>query len=692
GLPLAPSDLRAQHLLDAMTPATRATVTELLAAACKMRANGEAPRELAPHLAGAKLVALEEDDGGLRPIAVGEVLRRLTSKVLCDHVKGRARQVLWPLQTSCCSPLGAEATVHAVRQLRERNADEDDKVPLKLDFANSFHSLHRDPSLRVVHARFPELGRRSEQALQTWTYAPSYLGDGFLVGSNEAVARALATLQRRCPDLGLLLHLEKRELVVTCGRRPGGLADLSPAPLLADAETGADRVVLRCGSKLLGAPIGANDYCEALAQRRADKTKPALEVLANLRPQVGLALLCYCASCAKLVYIARAAPSALLSEALRCFDDGQRRALPDLLAADQTGAQWDQAASHAPGAYLASLAATRHPCCDLDPAYTRAPRSAVALEGQALLAHNALLAPADGLDPAALDRATQKQLSAAVDGRGHQTFLAGSGAADRADIVSKMLPGAPHFLEAQPSEQLGLLFEPEEIVCEVKRRPLMPACETEHFCHCREDVCDRRSRHAGLCADRVHRHNGARNVVGTFATSAGVNPTLEQPGLLPPRPHDVQVNGHRPADVYVPSWFQGASAAFDFAVSSLDKQAACVLAFHEVGRPAQEYELVKRSLDTERQCQQQGIGFIPLVAEPSGEWGPTGADTLRRLARASDWRRGERLGAGAARLFQRLSVAIRRATARAVLRRHAELSSAGGAMAAAPGLLAELGE
>ena len=117
------------------------------------------------------------------------------------------------------------------------------------------------------------------------------------------------------------------------------------------------------------------------------------------------------------------------------------------------------------------------------------------------------------------------------------------------------------------------------------------------------------------------------------------------------------------------------------------------MAFQGIGHAAQEYEMVKRShLDTERLCRQQGIVFIPLVAEPSGGWGPTGADTLRRLARASDRRGGDELGAGAAQLFQRLSVAIRRATARAVLRRHAERPRAGGALAAAPGLLAELRE
>ena len=148
--------------------------SEQLAAVCQLLANGEAPRQLSAYLAGAGLVALEKEDGGLRPIAMGEVFRRLTGKLLCDHVKARARQTLWPLQTGCCSPLGAEATIHAVRQWTERNAQASDKVLLKLDFANAFNTLDRAAVLRAVRAHFPELERWAR-----WTYeTPSNLRFG----------------------------------------------------------------------------------------------------------------------------------------------------------------------------------------------------------------------------------------------------------------------------------------------------------------------------------------------------------------------------------------------------------------------------------------------------------------------------------------------------------------------------------
>ena len=72
-----PSGFRAQHLLDALAPAYRTTVIEQLAGVTSLLARGAAPQVLAPHLAGAKLFAADKKDGGVRPIAVGEILRRL---------------------------------------------------------------------------------------------------------------------------------------------------------------------------------------------------------------------------------------------------------------------------------------------------------------------------------------------------------------------------------------------------------------------------------------------------------------------------------------------------------------------------------------------------------------------------------------------------------------------------------------
>eukprot|EP00660_Eupelagonema_oceanica_P018724 gene18724-20528_t len=79
-----PSGLRPQHLKDAIKSAHGDQCAEHITALVSLLADGAAPRQLAPHLAGAALFGLPKADGGLRPIAVGETLRRLVAKALCD--------------------------------------------------------------------------------------------------------------------------------------------------------------------------------------------------------------------------------------------------------------------------------------------------------------------------------------------------------------------------------------------------------------------------------------------------------------------------------------------------------------------------------------------------------------------------------------------------------------------------------
>ena len=61
-----------------------------LTAVVQLLAQGRAPAFVAPVLAGAGLVALPKPSGGARPIAVGELLRRLTGKCLMALVREEA--------------------------------------------------------------------------------------------------------------------------------------------------------------------------------------------------------------------------------------------------------------------------------------------------------------------------------------------------------------------------------------------------------------------------------------------------------------------------------------------------------------------------------------------------------------------------------------------------------------------------
>ena len=80
-------------------------------------AHGEAPTSIAPYLCGANLLALKKKDGGIRPIAVGEILRRLVAKCLCRLSSQRAASLFVPLQVGLGVPGGCEAVSHALNGL-----------------------------------------------------------------------------------------------------------------------------------------------------------------------------------------------------------------------------------------------------------------------------------------------------------------------------------------------------------------------------------------------------------------------------------------------------------------------------------------------------------------------------------------------------------------------------------------------
>ena len=167
-----PSALRVQHLLEAQTPSHKGAVLEQLCGAIQLAVRGEVPRSVAPFLAGASLLALPKVSGGIRPIAIGEVFRRLVGKCLCAAVKEQAQQYFQPRQVGVATPLGVDAAIHAVTAWMQQAGP--GQAFLKIDFANAFNCIDRGRALEAVRARFPELARWTQ-----WCYGqPSHLTFG----------------------------------------------------------------------------------------------------------------------------------------------------------------------------------------------------------------------------------------------------------------------------------------------------------------------------------------------------------------------------------------------------------------------------------------------------------------------------------------------------------------------------------
>ena len=218
----------------------------------------------------------------------------------------------------------------------------------------------------------------------------------------------------------------------------------------------------------------------------------------------------------------------------------------------------------------------------------------------------------------------------------------------------------------------------------IQRWIRVPIFESEFHCpHC-DEIIDKYGDHCLTCAcggDRTKRHNLLRYEVYFFCHSSGLNPELERPGLLQPRPlvginyedgtSRASENFRRPADVYLPRWRRGAPAALDFAVTSGLRSDIVNRSALDVSASTKAYEDFKRShLNTAQACQEEGISFIPMICEADGGgWGPAAHKVWSELAKNKALASGEQDSTIVSRLLQSLGLILHKENARAILRR-----------------------
>ena len=168
------SKFYATHLSNAflcLSPAYGDQAISAVLDVVNLLARGEAPTSIAPYLCGAILLALKKKDGGIRPIAVGEILRRLVAKCLCRLSSQKAASLLVPLQVGVGVPGGCEAVSHALNGLVATVSDTTSLAILQVDLKNAFNTLDRSSILWQVADQFPEL-------LQSCYSQPSWLKFG----------------------------------------------------------------------------------------------------------------------------------------------------------------------------------------------------------------------------------------------------------------------------------------------------------------------------------------------------------------------------------------------------------------------------------------------------------------------------------------------------------------------------------
>ena len=103
-------------------------------------------------LIASRLIPLDNGEGAVRPIGVGEVIRRISAKCVMSFAKKDVVEASGSLQLCAGQKSGSEAAIHAMNTLFE--ADDIDAV-LLIDASNAFNALNRTVALHNIRVLCP---------------------------------------------------------------------------------------------------------------------------------------------------------------------------------------------------------------------------------------------------------------------------------------------------------------------------------------------------------------------------------------------------------------------------------------------------------------------------------------------------------------------------------------------------------
>uniref|UniRef100_A0A1X7THK7 Uncharacterized protein n=2 Tax=Amphimedon queenslandica TaxID=400682 RepID=A0A1X7THK7_AMPQE len=191
--------LRPQHLKDMLSSSgpdisSLSPFVSSLAAFSSLVLEGRIPPPVRPWFFGARLIALNKQGGGVRPIAVGGCFRRLVAKIACHSVEAHASDILFPHQLGFGIKRGIEAALHGGRFFL--NSLKSGCAMVKLDFSNAFNSVRQDRMLSVVRDICPSI----------FPLVDSSYNDVTLGGPVGSLCDDISSI-RSAADVGLYLNL-----------------------------------------------------------------------------------------------------------------------------------------------------------------------------------------------------------------------------------------------------------------------------------------------------------------------------------------------------------------------------------------------------------------------------------------------------------------------------------------------------
>ena len=708
-----PSGLRAEHLRAATQsapPNRRVKALEAVTRLVNIMSAGDVPKEVAPYLSGARLQAGIKKDGGIRPIAVGNLFRRLTSKCSMSGVYERAAKKLGPHQLGVGVPGGLESIIHAVNQLVAEEADEGWML-LQLDLVNAFNVCDRDSAFQAVEEEFPDImkwvltcystasflvfgdsiimsecgfhqGDPLASLLFSLTLHPIiekinsdvpglslnewYLDDGAVAGKKEQLQQVVDILLEHGPARGL--HLSTAATVSPPGRAKSTIwlpnSDNTQTDPL---DRGIPRVEEE-GIILLGCPIGSPEFVRMGILDRIRKVELATDKLPLLRDaQIEYVLLRSCLSLPKMMYTLRTSDPTNYQMCWQRCDDITRDALSLILGRPMDEKQWKQAQiptsmgglglssarDHAPAAYATSVLSAQ----DLKLSILgREEESSPPNIQPALLTY---LSDKMG-EEASIESLTgvpQRAVSLTIN-LNNSKLLSNhinelGEVREKARLNSVGLPHSGDWLNVLPSPTLGLHIRSAEFVMSVKYRLGMPVYSTAGQCPACLHHSDALGDHAISCGyqgERIARHDSLRDALYAATQAACLGATREDRSLLPG-------TEARPADVMIPNWTCGKDTALDVTVVNPLQTRLVEQAANTAGH-ALVTAYNRKMNQAGEACRREQILFVPMPMETLGGWHEATELQVKRVASAQARHTGEELSDATRHLYQKMAVLL----------------------------------
>ena len=691
--------LSPQHLKDMLNSPSGVTAP-LLSALSSFSFHvfsGKTPPLIRPIFFGAKLIAIEKKSGGVRPIAVGNTLRRLVAKMTSGLVREDLSSLFAPRQLGYGVKGGAEAAVHAARGYVQHL--EDDKAIIKLDFSNAFNSIHRDKMLMATKDLAPDIYPLVHSC---YAFPSSLFWEDKIIQSAEGVQQGdplgpllfSLTIHRftcRLQSELCICYLDDITLggqvqsiledaeVVSSMERVGLHLNRNKSEIICDSESSACSQILSSfpeakvvdprNASLLGSPIGDVDSVSDALVHKINSLQVMGDRLGCFTAHDSLLLLRHSFSIPRLMYLLRSSPC-FLSPYLLAYDKLLCSIVSRITNVQLTvnDVAWSQATlpichgglgvrsavQLASSTFLSSAAAcTDLISCILPPFLKHMP---VAFHEAALEQWSSGLvnpSPPSGTEASQQKAWVSPYISQCVD-----TLL--RDAPDdtaRARLLAVSSPESGAWLHALPLSNMGLRMDDSTIRVAIGIRLGLPLAHPHNCGLCGAEV-DKLSTHGLSCKmsrGRHFRHSSLNDIISRAFEAAKIPTRLEPSGL-------VRSDGKRPDGITMVPWDSGRCIVWDVTCSDTLAPAYRCDAVIASGAVA---SLAERRKESKYSHLSQMYKFVPIAIETLGVMGPKTRDFIKCLGKRITRQSGD--PREHSYLLQRLSVAIQHGNCASVM-------------------------